>query len=203
MREAAIKTSILSLCTALFMSVAPAFAQMRSDQLITPADFTPVEAQYYPTLAPDAQHAFIVTRSYVRLSDKVIDQELPAVQFPDQPDELNPSYLLADDSFDLNTALLLHLEAKYGPERSAMSASRMLSASDLTAAELARFRKLDAIEGRRFLATRSYLRLCQQFVDQKSAGARLPRPPPGTRGSYLSRDEQGLILDVFNSAPHH
>jgi hypothetical protein len=80
-------------------------------QLVTPADLTPVERDYYnKTADPQVKKNFIITRSYVRLAQKVVNKTLPPEAYPTaKPNGFSVQYLLPDDAHVLNEALGLAL----------------------------------------------------------------------------------------------
>jgi hypothetical protein len=80
-------------------------------QLVTPADLTPVERDYYNKATdPQVKKNFIITRSYVRLAQKVVDKALPPEAYPTaKPNGFSVQYLLPDDAHVLNEALGLAL----------------------------------------------------------------------------------------------
>lgn len=196
MQKAIVKLWTAATCALLLMAAQPSFAGDAPLQMITPAEFTPVEAKFYQTLDPAAQQDFIATRSYVRISQQVIDRTLPPLQLPDRPAGFSVKYLLPGEPFDLNTALADYITATHGgkgnlvPE---MTDAQILQPSDLNPAELSFFQTLDTTEARHFIVTRSYVRLCQQVLDQKLPAYQLPDAPPGIRGAYLLAGEEGLI----------
>ncbi len=79
---------------------------MASSQILKPADLTAKEASYYKTLAdPEVAKNFIITRSYVRLCQQVVDKKLPADQLPDKPLGFSVRYLLAGEVTMINRAI--------------------------------------------------------------------------------------------------
>ena len=53
---------------------------------LSPAELTPAEAATYQTLKDaDAQKSFLFTRGYLRLCQKVLAGELPALDLPSLP----------------------------------------------------------------------------------------------------------------------
>ena len=86
---------------------------LNPSQLITPADMTPKESKYYNTLTdPEAAKSFIITRSYVRLCQKVIDKTMPAEQLPDKPLGFAARYLLSGEATLINTAIAESITAE-------------------------------------------------------------------------------------------
>jgi len=69
-------------------------------QLVTPADLTPIELDYYNKATdPEVKKNFIITRSYVRIAQKVVDKKIPPEAFPvTKPAGFSVQYLLPDDS---------------------------------------------------------------------------------------------------------
>jgi hypothetical protein len=212
MPKATVNTSLLAaiLSVALWGTAPSSFAepvqlQMRQDQMIKPADFTSVEANFYKTLDLAAQQNFIATRSFVRVSQQVVDGILPPSQLPDRPAGFSVKYLLRGESFDINNALAGYLTAKNGGEGnlvSAMTAGQMLQLADLNLTEVTYFRTLGALDAKRFMATRSYVRLCRQVLDQKLPAYQLPKAPPGIRGAYLFAGERDLISKAMDASLH-
>jgi hypothetical protein len=92
---------------ALLISIGLASAQVLSPaQIVNPANLTEKESAYYQKLTdPVVAKNFLVTRSYVRLCQQVIDHKLPAIQLPDKPLGFSVSYLLPGEVTLINTAL--------------------------------------------------------------------------------------------------
>jgi hypothetical protein len=73
---------------------------------VNPANLTEKESAYYQKLTdPVVAKNFLVTRSYVRLCQQVIDHKLPAIQLPDKPLGFSVRYLLPGEATLINTAL--------------------------------------------------------------------------------------------------
>src|SRR6185437_5127430 len=118
MQKATVTLCTAALCALHLMWAQSSFAgpaplQMSQEQMITPAEFTPDEAKFYQTLDPAAQHDFIATRSFVRISQQVTDGLLPPSQLPDRPAGFSAKYLLSGESFDINNALADELTATH------------------------------------------------------------------------------------------
>jgi hypothetical protein len=92
---------------ALLISIGLASAQVLSPaQIVNPANLTEKESAYYQKLTdPVVAKNFLVTRSYVRLCQQVIDHKLPAIQLPDKPLGFSVRYLLPGEATLINTAL--------------------------------------------------------------------------------------------------
>lgn len=88
--------------------------ELAAAQLITPADMTPVELDYYNKAADlQVKKNFIITRSYVRLAQKVVAKTLAVDAFPMvKPNGFSVQYLLPDDPPVINQALGLALAAR-------------------------------------------------------------------------------------------
>lgn len=171
--------------------------------MIAPADLTSQEAKFYRTLSSSARRDFLATRSFVKVSQQVVDRVLPASQLPDRPAGFNVKYLLTGDPFDINNALADYLTTTHGGEGNLvpdMTAAQTLQPPDLSHEELSYFKTLGAIEARRFIVTRSYMRLCQQVLDQKLPAYRLPKVPPGARGAYLLPGENDVISKAVKAS---
>jgi hypothetical protein len=75
-------------------------------QLLKPDDLTPKELDFYKKQSdPEITKNFIITRSYVRLCQKVIDKKMPAELLPDKPLGFSAHYLLAGEATMINQAL--------------------------------------------------------------------------------------------------
>jgi hypothetical protein len=73
-------------------------------QLLKPDDLTPKELDFYKKLTdPEIAKNFIITRSYVRLCQKVNDKKMPAE--PDKPLGFSAHYLLSGEATMINHAL--------------------------------------------------------------------------------------------------
>ena len=84
--------------------------EMTSAQILKSADLTPKELDYYNKLTnPSAAKAFIETRSYVRLTRKVVAHEMPAAQLPDKPLGFSRSYLLTGEEAVVDQAIAASL----------------------------------------------------------------------------------------------
>lgn len=85
--------------------------ELARSQLVTPADLTPIELDYYNKATdPEVKKNFIITRSYVRIAQKVVDKKIPPEAFPvTKPAGFSVQYLLPDDSHVINEALGLAL----------------------------------------------------------------------------------------------
>jgi hypothetical protein len=80
--------------------------ELEPSQLITPANMTPVELDYYNKATdPSVKKNFIATRSYVRLAQKVVDKTMPAEQLPNKPAGFSVQYLLPDEPTVINQAI--------------------------------------------------------------------------------------------------
>jgi hypothetical protein len=79
--------------------------------LVKPADLTPVERDYYDKATdPQVKKNFIITRSYVRLAQKVVAKTMAPEAYPAaKPNGFSVQYLLPDDPHVLNEALGLAL----------------------------------------------------------------------------------------------
>jgi hypothetical protein len=72
---------------------------------------TPTEQSYYRTLDPASAKSFILTRSYVRLCQRIVDHKLPALQLPDPPVGFSPEYFLPEDQAVVDQAIKDQLTA--------------------------------------------------------------------------------------------
>jgi hypothetical protein len=81
-------------------------AVLAPTQLLKPEDLTPKELDFYQKAAdPEVAKNFIITRSYVRLCQKVTDKQMAAEQLPDKPLGFSAHYLLAGEATMINHAL--------------------------------------------------------------------------------------------------
>jgi len=65
---------------------------------------------YNKATDPEVKKNFIITRSYVRIAQKVVDKKIPPEAFPvTKPAGFSVQYLLPDDSHVINEALGLAL----------------------------------------------------------------------------------------------
>lgn len=80
----------------------PAQPELTATQILKPTQLTAEEQDYYKTLtAPAKARAFILTRSYMRLAQKVADHKMPAMQLPNHPIGFSAEYLLpGEDAVD-------------------------------------------------------------------------------------------------------
>lgn len=88
-------------------SIVPASAQsLTPDQIVKTSNLTQQEIDYYQKLSdPVMAKNFLLTRSYVRLCQQVIDHRLPAVQLPDKPLGFSVRFLLPGEATLINTAI--------------------------------------------------------------------------------------------------
>ncbi len=83
-----------------------AAAAIAPSQILKPSDLTQKELDYYNKLSdPDVAKNFIMTRSFVRLCQKVMDKKMPAEQLPDKPLGFSVRYLLAGEATMINQAI--------------------------------------------------------------------------------------------------
>jgi hypothetical protein len=112
---------IVSVAMACLALQVPTMAQTKSafelapSQILKPADLTPDELAYYNGATdPVIKKNFIITRSYVRLAEKIVAKEIPAWQFPGRkPDGFSAKFLLPKDPSVINEALGICLQAKF------------------------------------------------------------------------------------------
>jgi hypothetical protein len=92
---------------AFLASIVPASAQsLTPDQIVKTSNLTQQEIDYYQKLSdPVMAKNFLLTRSYVRLCQQVIDHRLPAVQLPDKPLGFSVRFLLPGEATLINTAI--------------------------------------------------------------------------------------------------
>ena len=213
-------TCIVGFCLALPLPAHAAAAPAKhpktvlsAEQLLKPADFMAQELAYYNKLTdPAAKTAFIVTRSWERLCQEVIDHKLPALQLPDKPKAFTVKYLLADEPVVINRALAASIiaEACEGQPSSCqskyrgvveMTAAQLLTPSQLTTAELDYYNKLtDPHLANNFIKTRSYVRLCKQVIDHKMPADELPDEPLGFSSIYLRPGEKAVVNDAVRAS---
>jgi hypothetical protein len=94
----------LQISTALAQTAAG--NELAPSQIIKVTDMTAEERAYYNNATdPVVKKNFIITRSYVRLAQKVVDKKMPASQFPaSRPKGFSVAYLLPDDPSVINQA---------------------------------------------------------------------------------------------------
>jgi hypothetical protein len=126
--EMPFKRIMFALCVGLAFLVWPAqssFAQshLSAAQTISPADLNAEEKEYYKTLTDPAKaKSFIITRSYFRLAQKVVDHKLPPLEFPQRPQGFSVVYLLPDEPSIINEAVGAYLSAKLTANPAALDA---------------------------------------------------------------------------------
>lgn len=82
-------------------------------QLISTSNLTPKESNYYSTLKdPVVAKNFIITRSYVRLCQAVVDRKSPAENLPDKPLGFSVRYLLVGEATMINNAIAASIIAE-------------------------------------------------------------------------------------------
>jgi len=171
-------------------------------QMIKPADLTQQEFTFYQTLDSAAASDFLVTRSYVRLCQQVVDRKLPAAQLPHKPAGFSAKYLLPTDPNVINRALADSIMARQNPgveppAQLEMTPAQVLKPSDLSPDELAYYKTLtDPAAIKSFIDTRSYVRLCQTVVNHELPIEQFPVKPLDFNPSFLLPGE----ADVVNKA---
>jgi hypothetical protein len=94
----------------------------------------------------------------------------------------------------LISAIVVFLSAiSTQPVLAQLAAVQVLSPTDLTTEEADFYKSLDAVEARRFLATRSYVRMCYQVEEGKLPAIQLPARPPGFDIQYLLPQDPTVI----------
>jgi hypothetical protein len=167
--------------------------------MVKPADLTPQELSYCQTLNPTAASDFLVTRSYVRLCQQVLDHMLPAAQLPDKPVGFSAKYLLPTDPNVINRALADPIVAQQNPgvEPPAaleMTPAQILKSADLSPRELTYYKTLtDPTTIKSFIETRSYVRLSQEVVNHEMPAEQLPDKPLGFNLGYLLPGEASVV----------
>jgi hypothetical protein len=82
---------------------------------LTPAELTSAEAATYRTLKDaDAQKSFLDTRGFLRLSQKVMAGELPALELPRQPEDYDTDYVTDAEQKIVDDAVLKYVSARIG-----------------------------------------------------------------------------------------
>ena len=80
--------------------------EISSSQTLKPTDLTEKESDYYNKLTdPEVARNFIMTRSYVRICQGVVDKKIPPEQLPDKPMGFSVRYLLAGEATMINRAI--------------------------------------------------------------------------------------------------
>lgn len=80
-----------------------------------------------------------------------------------------------------------------------MTTAQMIKPGDMTPDELAYYKTIDPAEAKRFVATRSYVRICQEVVDQKTPALKLPKQPPGFTMNYVLPAEKKILDDALKA----
>lgn len=181
-------------------------APMSPSQYIGPSDLTAQELDFYRGLDPAGAKAFLATRSYVRVCLSIDQYKTPALQLPDRPPGFNIEYLLPTDPNVINRALTYYLIAENNPAEAAhphvleMTEAQRLRPGDLDAEESAEFKTLSGEDAADFLDTRSYVRVCRQYLDHKLANAGLPDKPLGFSPDYLLSGESAMVNDAITQS---
>ena len=99
----------------LALIAGPAFAAGLSErQMVKPSELTQKEADFYQKQTdPEIAKNFLITRSYVRLCQQVIDHTLPPLQLPDKPLGFSARFLLSGETTMINTAISESLKAEF------------------------------------------------------------------------------------------
>jgi hypothetical protein len=198
------RESFLAVIAAVFiLSCLPATAQeLAAAQLVQPADFTKQEQDYYARLTGDDAKNFIITRSYVRLCEQVVERKLPAAQLPDRPAGFTVRYLLPEDPTVTNRALAYQIQAAHGepPTSLEMTPEQVLKPADLTQEEHDYYVTLTGVDAQHFILTRSYVRLCQQVNASTLAAAELPDKPIGFNPGYLLPGDKEAVDKAISAS---
>jgi hypothetical protein len=96
---------------------APAHAasaqELTTDQTVKISELTPKESAYYAKIAdPEVAKNFILTRSYVRLCQDVMNKIMPAEKLPDKPLGFSVRYLLPGEPTMINQAIAASIIAE-------------------------------------------------------------------------------------------
>jgi hypothetical protein len=175
-------------------------------QLIKPADLTQQELSFYQTLDSAAASDFLVTRSYVRLCQQVVDRKLPAAQLPHKPAGFSAKYLLPTDPNVINRALADSIMAHQNPgveppAQLEMTPAQVLNPSDLSPDELAYYKTLtDPATIKSFIDTRSFVRLCQTVVNHELPIEQFPVKPLDFNPSFLLPGEADIVNEAIGDA---
>ena len=81
-----------------------------------------------------------------------------------------------------------------------LTAMQTLSPADFTQIEQDYFQKLDGSAAKNFIATRSYVRICQKVVDHKLPALQLPDKPLGFSSNYLLPGEEVVINKAIEAS---
>jgi hypothetical protein len=142
----------------------------------------------------------------VRVCLSVDQYKTPALQLPDRPTGFSVKYLLPTDPNVINRALAFYLIAKNNPAEAAyphvleLTDAQRLKPDDLDAQELAEFKMLSGEDAADFLETRSYVRVCRQYLDRKLPKADLPDKPLGFNPRYLLSGEKAVVNDAISQS---
>jgi hypothetical protein len=80
--------------------------ELTASQTVSVADLTPKELAYYKTITdPEVARSFIITRSYVRLCQSVMERKMPAEQLPDKPLGFSARFVLPSEVTMINDAI--------------------------------------------------------------------------------------------------
>jgi len=80
-----------------------------------------------------------------------------------------------------------------------MTAAQLITPADMTQDELTFYKTLGPAESKRFAATRSHVRICQQVVDHKIPALDLPKQPTGFTMIYVLQPEKQLLDDALEA----
>lgn len=96
----------LFVAAAMMLSAASGWA-------LTPSQLTPSEKATYASLKnqPDEAAAFLATRDYVRLCQKVVNKSMPAIRLTDIPDNYSDKYVSPAEASAVDKATSLRFAA--------------------------------------------------------------------------------------------
>jgi len=80
---------------------------------LTPSQLTPAEKATYETVKnqPDEAAAFLATRAYVKLCQKVVGKSMPAIKLTDIPDNYSDKYVSPAEAEAVDKATSLRFAA--------------------------------------------------------------------------------------------
>lgn len=82
------------------------FREMTAAQILDPASFTPAEQTVWNGIAdPVRRKQFIMTRSYLRLCQQVLDHATPAADLPDKPLDFVSAYVSPAERTQIDQAV--------------------------------------------------------------------------------------------------
>ncbi len=79
---------------------------------LSPSQLTDTERSSFQKLSDQtAQKAFLITRAYLRICEKVVAHQMPALELPVQPDEYQGKYVSPGEQKQVDAAQMAYIKS--------------------------------------------------------------------------------------------